>query len=59
MKRVSNSDSSEGRIMTAITTMAVHEPYNKQVLHPISCESFCEFGQIISNLLYVRLNGTC
>jgi len=38
--------------------MAVHEPYQKQLLHhiPAKCMGYV---QIISSRLYVRLKGTC
>jgi len=35
------------------------EPYEKQLLHPISCERYRELSQIISSRTYVRLEGTC
>jgi len=67
---VSNTNCSEGLIRTykategphydADATMAVLEPYKKQLLHFISCEMYRElWAQIISSCLYVRLKKTC
>jgi len=49
-----------GRHYDVDATMAVLEPYEKQLLHYISCERHHElyYRQIISSRLYVGLKGT-
>ena len=49
-----------GRHYRADATMAVPEPYWKQLLYLISCKRFSElYGEIISTLLFVRLKRAC